>query len=165
MKVKTGTIINAAALFYLMTPIIIFAFGWLKTGYACGITAVLLAAFFFSLKEMADVDIHFDMKQVNITLAVCILVMLWVGLSGIGGISFQNSDHEIRNAIFRDLVQNPWPVVYHFSGDQSAQALAGHDGALVYYIAYWLPAAFAGKLCGWEAAKWCYISGLFSACC
>jgi hypothetical protein len=153
LKVKTGTIINAAALFYLMMPIIIFAFGWLKTGYACGITAVLLAAFFFSLKEMADVDIHFDMKQVNIALAVSILVMLWVGLSGIGEISFQNSDHEIRNAIFRDLVQNPWPVVYHFSGEQSAQALAGHDGALVYYIAYWLPAALAGKLWGWETAN------------
>ena len=153
MKLKTGTMINAAALFYLMTPLIIFAFGWLKTGYACGITAVLLAAFFFSLKEMADVDIHFNMKQVNIALAVSILVMLWVGLSGIGEISFQNSDHEIRNAIFRDLVQNPWPVVYHFSGNQSAQALAGHDGALVYYIAYWMPAALAGKLCGWETAN------------
>jgi hypothetical protein len=105
LKVKTGTIINAAALFYLMMPVIIFAFGWLKIGYACTVTAVLLAAFFFSRKEMADVDIHFDMKQVNIALAVGILVMLWVGLSGIGGISFQNSDHEVRNAIFCDLIQ------------------------------------------------------------
>jgi hypothetical protein len=153
LKIKTGTIINAISLFYLMLPIMLFAFGWLKVGYACVVAVVLFVAFFSSLKGMADVDIAFDIKQINISLAICIVVMLWVAFSGIGGISFQNMDHEIRNAIFRDLVQYPWPVVYHFSGEQSVQALAGHNGALAYYIAYWLPAALAGKLLGWEVAN------------
>ena len=54
---------------------------------------------------MTLVEIHFDKKQVNIALAISILVMLWVGLSGIGEISFQNSDHEVRNVIFHDLIQ------------------------------------------------------------
>jgi hypothetical protein len=153
LKSKYGIMINSVALIYLMLPILIFAFGWLKIYYACMVSAVFFIAFFYSLKDMATIEIVFDLKQVNVLLSMCVVVMIWVGLSGIGGISFQNMDHEIRNAIFHDLVQYPWPVIYHFSGVQSAQALAGHDGALVYYIAYWLPAALAGKLFGWKVAN------------
>jgi hypothetical protein len=153
LKVKIGNLVNAAALIYLIIPIIIFAFGWLKIGYACTVTAVLCTALFFSLKDMTLVEIHFDKKQAYNLLIAIVLVVIWVGLSGIGGFSFQNTDHEVRNAVFRDLVQLPWPVVYHYTGEQNVLALAGHDGALAYYVAYWLPAALAGKMFGWGAAN------------
>ncbi|MDE7312854.1 MAG: hypothetical protein K2N87_14730 [Eubacterium sp.] len=74
------------------------------------------------------------------------LVLLWAGLSGIGGYVWQNSDHPIRNQIFMQLIEAHWPVV------QELESAAGTRG-LVYYLGYWLPAAVAGKLFG-TAAGW-----------
>lgn len=100
-----GKAVHAATLFYLLLPLVLFAFGWLKIYLACLVVVLLITALFFSLNDMTLVEIHFDKKQVNIALAISILVMLWVGLSGIGEILFQNSDHEVRNVIFHDLIQ------------------------------------------------------------
>lgn len=77
---------------------------------------------------------------------IVVLVLLWTGLSGIGGYVWQNSDHPIRNQIFMQLVEARWPVV------QELEPAAGTRG-LVYYLGYWLPAAAAGKLFG-TAAGW-----------
>ena len=49
----------------------------------------------------------------------------------------QSSDFNYRNAIFHDLLNYDWPVIY-----------GGEKGALVYYIGFWLPAASVGKLAG-----------------
>lgn len=55
-----------------------------------------------------------------------------VGLPGRSdGLFYQNSDWGYRNAIYRDLITNSWPVYY-----------PQKDTALVYYIGHWLvPAA------------------------
>ncbi len=53
-------------------------------------------------------------------------------LSGIGGIGFQHYDWNKHNAILSDLVRESWPVGYTYYG---------RPVALVYYIAYYLPAA------------------------
>lgn len=75
-----------------------------------------------------------------------ILIFLWLLLSGIGGYAFQNWDHHWRNAVLRDLINYPFPVYY-------AHPEQGAIKALVYYIGFWLPAAWAGKAFGWGAAN------------
>ncbi len=153
-----GIVVNAMALVYLILPIIIFAFGWLKSYYAILVTAVLLIAFFLSLKKSEMAEVVFDSRQRIKFLVLVGIVLLWVGLSGIGGLANQNIDHEARNAVLRDLIQFRWPLIYDFTVQTSSHVLASsyflthHQAAPVYYLTYWLPAALMGKLFGWECA-------------
>ncbi|MGN0325423.1 MAG: hypothetical protein ACI4DW_03860 [Lachnospiraceae bacterium] len=54
---------------------------------------------------------------------------------------WQNSDHTVRNALFRALVEYDWPII-------------NADGSryLIYYIGFWLPSAAVGKIVGLDMA-------------
>ena len=69
-----------------------------------------------------------------------------VGLSGAGGFGIQRWDWSKHNAVLADLIDQAWPPAYRLA------APAG-DLALSYYVAYYLPAAIAGKVSGWVAAN------------
>jgi hypothetical protein len=75
---------------------------------------------------------------------VLLVLAVIVGVSGPGGFGIQNWDWTKHNAILRDLVDEPWPVVYATGKD---------DVVLTYYIAYYLPSAVVGKVIGWKAAN------------
>lgn len=155
-KNKTDKCVSILIYLYLTLPTLIFFIGWLKwywalplgilTAFAC------IRGFSDSMKERCLVmDGSIELKTMFIAL---IIIALWVYLSGIGGYCYQNDDHEIRNTIFRALVQYNWPVV-------SADGSRG----LIYYIGFWLPAACVGKVFGLEAgyaaqAVWAVI-GIF----
>ena len=70
------------------------------------------------------------------------MLTAWLLLSGVGGFGFQNPDYEKHNALFRNLIIEKWP------------STLGVNTNLVYYIAYYLPAALVGKILGWEAANY-----------
>ncbi|MFH0867359.1 MAG: hypothetical protein V1904_14295 [Bacteroidota bacterium] len=74
-------------------------------------------------------------------------------MSGVGGISSQNSDYSKHNAVFRDLITLDWPVFYD------------GNSALIYYVAYYLPAAIVGKLFGWSTANIAIIIWTISGVC
>ena len=68
------------------------------------------------------------------------LITIWVGFSGIGLLAVTDGcDHEYRDAIFRDLVKNTWPV----EGETE-----GVPERLCYYFGFWLPAAGVAKITG-----------------
>jgi hypothetical protein len=78
-------------------------------------------------------------------MALCgVVVVLAVALTGPGGSGLQTWDWAKHHAVLRDLVEQPWPVAYATGGD---------DVGLTYYLAYYLPAALAGKLGGWRLAN------------
>jgi hypothetical protein len=77
-------------------------------------------------------------------LLVFLIALLLLGISGVGGYGYQDTDWLKHNAILKDLVTRPWPVVYRLRGEQAP---------LVYYIAYYLPAALLGKLGEWTLAN------------
>jgi hypothetical protein len=70
--------------------------------------------------------------------------MIWVLCSGSGGFGFQNSDYIAANALLKDLMQKDWPITL---------MLDGSSRPVVYYLAYYLPAALVGKAWGWAAAN------------
>jgi hypothetical protein len=81
-----------------------------------------------------------------------------MGISGVGGYGYQDPDWLKHNAVLKDLIARPWPVEYQLGKGYLP---------LVYYIAFYLPAAFFGKLWGWMMANqvifgWGFI-GLFLA--
>ncbi len=133
---------------YLLIPFLIFCLGFLKVVYSIPIALVFLWLIIRDWKKKAQ-------ENQNIHLSRCTLVyttlaiMLWVALSGIGGFAFQNTDFHIRNAIFHDLINYDWPVIYHTGLDPNTAY------SLVYYIGYWLPTALIGKLYGWQIANIC----------
>jgi hypothetical protein len=79
--------------------------------------------------------------QILILILLCLLVL---SISGVGGYGYQDTDWFKHNTILKDLIDRPWPVSYQIDGEEVA---------LVYYLAYYLPAALVGKLVGWQIAN------------
>lgn len=137
------------SLFYLFLPIFLFFFGWLRLPFA-----VLLFFLFLWLFCRISQNLCVKGRGVNFKtrpeywITLCVVVFIWVLFSGIGGFSFQNTDFYVRNPIYRDLVNQPWPVFFDFSTQREAvQAVLGSDTvAFVYYFCFWLPPALLSKL-------------------
>lgn len=79
--------------------------------------------------------------QIVCILVSVVIIVFWVFISGIGNMVWQNSDHAVRNALFRALIEYDWPVI---NADGSRH--------LIYYIGFWLPSAAIGKIAGLDVA-------------
>jgi hypothetical protein len=130
--------------FYLTLPFIIFCMGWLRLSIAIPITAIILWTIWQLFKQSPITNYQLPNHQT--TFYLLLLTALWVLLSGVGGYAFQNWDHHWRNAVLRDLISYDWPVIY-------SSPEKGPITMLVYYVGYFLPAAWIGKLFGWQAAN------------
>ena len=124
------------ALSYLTAPLAVFFAGYLRAPFAVAGLAVLAFAWWYAVCKTPQVK-QVGQEDQGITLSVPKLVLLfalmllWGYLGGQTGFFYQNSDWGYRNAIYRDLITNSWPVYY-----------PQKDTALVYYIGHWLvPAA------------------------
>ena len=139
IRIKTRHL-RAAGLLCLLLPAAAFLLTWVRPVIAVPSCAMLAAAFCLFLRRdrkqpMADAFGDNDELHISVLglMAVIACAVVWTFLSGMGGLFYQNEDHYGRNAIFHDMLENPWPVYFE-----------GTDFALTYYIAYWiLPALFA----------------------
>ena len=128
---------------YLLLPFLLFLAGWCRWYIALPGIALLIFAFVRMCREQAKWELwqpewnRENLKKIAIITAI---IIGWVYLSGIGTLVYQNSDHDCRNAIFEMLVEKNWPV----KGNISIDGITSTRG-LIYYIAFWLPAAFVGK--------------------
>lgn len=123
---------------YIALPVLIFAVGFLRWYWALPVCAALLFALFRGWRPNAlDALTGSLTVPVGRLIALALIVLVWTHLGGMNGLSFQSDDWHWRNAIFHDLVDKPWPVVY-----------AGKNSALVYYVGFWLPPALAAKAVG-----------------
>ncbi|HEX3047724.1 MAG TPA: hypothetical protein VHY08_23430 [Bacillota bacterium] len=160
MLKKLDKFLVALTYSYLVLPVALFALGWLKLPFAIILTILLIYAVVKATKDLTPPSIEisnpvkFLSLKIILALAITLAIIFWVYLSGIGGFTFQNEDHELRNAMLRDLTDFSWPVEYDYSAQPDTFEMAGHKGALVYYFIYWLPAALFGKvLGGWAGAN------------
>lgn len=129
---------------YILLPILIFFMGWLKLYIAIPICLLIL----YSIRRAIENESPLFCPGESFTAWIPILIVigLWVYFSGIGGMVFQNSDHECRNTIFSLLVNKKWPVVMDVTRDGVSSSRM-----LIYYIGFWLPAAVFGKIFGLTA--------------
>ena len=133
---------------FLGLPLVIFAVGWLRPAVAAVATAAVVAA----LAGIAGVGPYrpraHGTQPVFVApaalLAGLMPAVLLALVSGAGGRGLQNWDWLKHEAILRDLVAQPWPVRYLTDTGPAA---------LVYYLAYYLPAAAIGKVAGWASAN------------
>jgi hypothetical protein len=140
-----NNLLNLFSYGYLLIPFLIFTFGWLRLPISLLVLAVFI---YLAWRNRSTFPGRFQASVLIKPAAVITIVLLgiWVGLSGIGGYAFQNLDFPIRNAIFRNLIQYHWPLIYPADPNNPLRAL-------VYYIGFWLPAALLGKLAGWDIAQ------------
>lgn len=128
--------LRLCAVSYTVLPIIIFFFGWISIGWAALFSTLLLMAAFFLFKKGNSSDGEYaDMKiPLKSIIIIAVISVAWCFFAGQGDFMHQSSDHIIRDAIFRDLIKMPWPVIYN------------KEQLLSYYIAHWMPSALIGKL-------------------
>ncbi|MDR1216834.1 MAG: hypothetical protein LBK25_09145 [Treponema sp.] len=134
--------VKEAAFVWLSIPVAIFFTGWLKLWL--GIPFVILVG-------LALFSIHKDVKNEvdSPTIKICDLIipfamiLLWVWFAGVGGYTYQTSDHHARNAILHDLISYKWPVYYNIDGGKG----------YVYYLFIWLIPSLFGKIFGWGCAN------------
>lgn len=143
-SVKMTKRIVSCAYVYITLPILIFCIGWLKW-YWAAVCVVPITISLFKLIKSGCINCELQIsKQGLIKLFLAFMfIAFWVFISGIGGMSYQTSDHEARTAIFRALVEYDWPVRANTS-----------NRSLIYYIGYWLPAAVVGKIFGYQIGYW-----------
>ncbi len=139
-----GNFLLVASAFYLTLPWLIFAVGWLRD-YAAVITSAslilpnfLLARRFLPLGQPGSAFAWLR-KHAWLTASVLVLAILLVLLAGIGGIGYQTADWFKHNAILKELATQPWPAYVEVNGESLP---------LVYYFAFYLPAAVVGKATG-----------------
>ncbi|MBD5146673.1 MAG: hypothetical protein HDT21_12305 [Ruminococcus sp.] len=135
MKISYNRI-RSAAVIYVAVPIFIFFFGWLSALWGAVFSALLAAACFFFWKSSRkrDGEKTYAVVSKKTLIIIGAVSLAWCFLAGHGGFIHQSNDNAIRNAVFRDLIKMPWPVVYS-------------DGSMLsYYIAHWMPPALVGKI-------------------
>lgn len=145
-------ILVGSSYLYLVIPIVIFLFGWLRPPLALVVSSGLLLGTWKTIAGFGYREDH-PPRAARFLVLAALIAAGWVLLSGIDTFGFQNPDFRARNTIFRDLIERPWPVLYDYRGFPVLQGAFGDTGALVYYFLFWLPCALVGKLLGWEAAN------------
>ncbi|MCI8331034.1 MAG: hypothetical protein HFE04_02905 [Bacilli bacterium] len=153
-KILDKTLITIGIL-YLVIPIIIQLFFWYKRIISIPCIILLLTATILVLKKIKPLKEEeyakiFNKKKIIIMIILIIILNL---MSGAGGISYQNWDYHGRNAIFNDLIENPWPVKYDYSNMSYESSVFGDSAILNYYFAFWLPGAIVGKFLGFKIAS------------
>ncbi len=151
MKSSTARVkgvILAGSYFYLALPVIIFCVGWCRWYIGFPAAAAVAVSVVFCLKEYRycqedGADTILKRENWIRAAAAVLIVLLWVGLSGVGGYVWQNTDHAYRNEMFLLLTEQKWPLVKEVMTESGPQGRG-----VVYYIGSWLPAAAAGKLFG-----------------
>lgn len=127
----SGKTLDKITIIYLVIPMIIFIVGWLNPVVAF----ISCLALFFIVKQIFKSLLKraLDITKTQ-TIFLFIIAFLWCILAGIGRLYYQSPDWHIRNAIFRDLVNFSYPVIYD------------NGAALIYYFGLFLPGAIVGKL-------------------
>ena len=157
MKVKVSRVqrmVLAMAYGYLALPVLVFFLGWWRWQVGVVCTVVLVCSVWGCMREHrggTEAEYVFTSIHGMKIAAVILLVLLWTGLSGVGGYVWQNADHTIRNELFTLLVEEKWPLVREVDLMSSSGASGTEVRGLVYYTGYWLPAAAVGKLAGLSA--------------
>jgi hypothetical protein len=147
------SVVRSFTVLYIIAPCFLFALGWLRQPYAF-INVVLLSCFTIqAIKEMLPLDgivksiYLLDKKRLYVYVGLVFLFAFWLLFSGTGGFGFQNTDYRASNSLLKDLILQNWPLNLQ---------LKGITGRYVYYMAYYLPAAYLGKIFGWSFAN-CFL--------
>lgn len=135
--------LDRAAIAYVMLPVTVFLAGWMNWWVALPALVATIWALHAVLVPTGSASTGvLPVWQIGLAAAVA---LIWTWLGGTGHFMFANSDWHTRDAVLHDLVVSPWPVGYG--------SMSGHETLLRTTVAYFLPAALAGKAFGLGVAQ------------
>lgn len=125
--------IKLGSFIYLALPVLLF-FAFFVKWYVSLLAMITIVIVLqkTSTQKKNKREIVFNIRSLFL---ISIVLLIWCYLGGQGGLFFQTSDWNERNAIFRDLIYYDWPVFYSKTNTM-----------LTYYIGHWLPAAGLAKI-------------------
>jgi len=127
-----GLNIYKATYIYLSLPLFIFLLTWLDYAFSL-LTCVLFLSGLYQLWKTSDKNLPIITGKALFLAGISAL--LWCFFAGIGYFYYQSFDYHFRNAVFRDLIDYEWPVMYD----------KAHT-PMVYYMGFWLFPALMTKL-------------------
>lgn len=130
----SSKLLGRLAYLYVVLPIFIFVVGWCNLPTACIGGTIILISLYFTYKNAPALWEVQTKDQKRMLFLIVLISSVWVYLSGIGTLVFQNADHTARNPTFTLLVNHAWPIV-----------LDNPPVIFTYYIGFWLPTALVGK--------------------
>lgn len=142
------------AMLYLVLPICVFLIGWTKLYIGLPLNLLLLFALYkFYLNSYKTNKDKISVSSIHLGF-ILLFLALWVWTTGVGNFFVNAYDHPWRIAMFRDLINYEWPVIYPET-----------NNAFVYYLCYWMIPSIFGKLFGWTVGNitlllWTYIGVL-----
>ncbi len=119
---------------FIGIPYFLFLFSWLKLPYLI----VTVPAFLFLAYKLYEYSKTFTEDYSICTfglLTIILVALLWCWTAGIGYAFYQSGDQQHRNAVFHDLINYNWPVIFE-----------QYDYGLVYYMGIWILPAIIGKV-------------------
>lgn len=153
---------------YLTVPVAIFMIGNLKPYIGIPAALIMIGCAVFSCldfckgpdrKPQDRSSDFFGMKMpLKYLISLAVIAFITVLISGVGEYVYSMVDHVFRRAIFNDLINYKWPVVYDYSTQFNPRVIAvlgktQGNTALVYYTTFWMPSAIIGKLFGSAAGN------------
>ncbi len=130
-------LIYKSCILYLVIPILLFFLGWLKLGIGLILSSLLIVASIFFLQKVRNrvnnINKIFLSKEYYVTFIILFLFLLSTGNTGFVGC--WGTDIPWRNAIYQDLIRQPWPLTYSYS-----------HSMLCYYMTFWLVPALISSL-------------------
>jgi len=152
---------------YLLLPALLFSWGWLRFPFSLVSTVFITLFMLSAILDLKRTDrthqqgLNFISYTKNkgrfltYVSLVFLLIVTWLIFSGVGGFGYQNADYTASNALLKDLIIQDWPPTIIVGEIQKP---------IVYYMAYYLPAAAVGKMLGWVPANlFLFIWTLFGA--
>ena len=130
-------LIYKSCILYLSIPILFFYFGWLKLGIGLLLSLLLLLASYVFLKlirKQITVDTSIFLSKEHLT-AFLIMFLFLLSTGNTGFMGSWGVDIPWRNAIYQDLIHQPWPVIYDYS-----------HSMMCYYMVFWLVPAEISSL-------------------
>ncbi len=130
--------IYKSCILYLVIPILFFFFGWLRFGVGLVLSFLLVSSsilFLKKVKSLVNCDDNIILsKEYYVAFIILFLFLLCTGNTGFVGC--WGTDIPWRNAIYQDLIRQPWPLTYEYS-----------HSMLCYYMTFWLVPAAITSLC------------------
>ena len=141
---------------FLAIPASIFLFFWFK--WYIGVSAIIILVFLsykliknIKYKTLKEYESIYDIKKWCVIIFILLIINI---LSGTGGFTYQNWDHNARNAVMHDLIDYDYPVKYNYEKEGLVEKI-GEQGYLSYYFSYWLVSSSIGKVIGFYGANVC----------
>lgn len=131
-----------AGLLYLAFPFFLFLGGWLQPVFSIPLGIAMAWALHATGRNLPDRRLPLTRRGLAILAIISACCLLLVLLCGFTGHFQQHADFLIRNAVYQQLIREPWPLVLP----------DGHH--FIYYLGHWLPPSLAASFCPPAAAPW-----------